>query len=222
MCKEKSTRQSIVELLKRNQELSVKGLKEFLDITEMAIRKHLVKLQADELVTSRTVRQPMGRPVIFYSLTGEGHNTFPNSYDKLVVDMLKDIHQNFGDGMIDTLFKNRGERLRKQYKRRIFLDDPLAERVDQLVEVQHENGYMAEYSESAEKADSTIIFEQFNCPIAAIADKNDIPCHYELELFKNVLGTQAIERVECIAKGGRSCKYVIDRTEDLIETKNPS
>lgn len=225
MCKEKSTRQIILELLKKNQELSVKGIKDYLDITEMAIRKHLVKLEADKLITSRTVRQPMGRPVIYYSLTAEGHDTFPNSYDKIVVEILQDIQENLGNEAIDTLFKNREERLRKKYQRRIFSDDPLTERVDQLVQVQRENGYMAEYSQldkEGQEEDAIITFEQFNCPIAAIADRNDTPCQYELALFKEVLGTEDVKRVECMAKGGKSCKYVIKQDEKLADTTNPT
>lgn len=76
MSSQKTTRESIVELLKKNKELSVSGLKEHLDITEMAVRKHLVKLEADELITSRSVRKPMGRPVIYYRLTEKGHEIF--------------------------------------------------------------------------------------------------------------------------------------------------
>ena len=120
------------------------------------------------------------------------------------------------DETIDVLFKNREERLRKKYSRRIFKDDPLSERVESLVDVQSENGYMAEFNEPDEDEKDTITFEQYNCPIAAIADRYDKPCHYELELFKEVLGTDRVERVECIAKGGKSCKYIIQKN---IENK---
>lgn len=222
MKKPKTTRQTIVELLKKNKELSVSGLKEFLDITEMAVRKHLTKLESEQYITSRSIRQPMGRPVIFYSLTTKGHDTFPNSYDKIVVELLQDIHENMGDEAIDVLFKNREERLRKKYSRRIFKDDTLIERVENLVDVQSENGYMAEFSKPDEVDTDTITFEQYNCPIAAIADRYDKPCHYELELFKEVLETDSVERVECIAKGGKSCKYIIQKGIENELKKNPS
>lgn len=222
MSKQQTTRQTIVELLKKNQELSVSGLKEHLDITEMAVRKHLIKLEAEKYITSRSVRQPMGRPVIYYSLTIKGHETFPNNYDKIVVELLQDIHENMGDEAIDLLFKNREQRLGKKYRRRIFKEDPLIERVENLVDVQTENGYMAEFTSSEEEEPDTIIFEQFNCPIAAIADRYDTPCHYELELFKEVLGTDQVERVECIAKGGKSCKYLIKNKLTSDQTTNPS
>src|SRR5690625_1912656 len=133
MSKQQTTRQTIVELLKKNQEVSVSGLKEHLDITEMAVRKHLIKLEAEKYITSRYVRQPMGRPEIYYSLTIKGHEKFPNNYDKIVVELLQDIHENMGEEAIDLLFKNREQRLGKKYRRRIFKEDPLIERVENLV-----------------------------------------------------------------------------------------
>lgn len=218
----KSTREQIKELLKKNKELSVAELTSYLDVTEMAVRKHLARLEAENMITSRTVRQPMGRPVIFYRLTQTGHDRFPNSYDRFVVELLQDIHENIGEDAIDMVFKNREERLRKKYQRRIFLEDTLLERVEQLVDVQQENGYMAEFTEREADQRDVITFEQFNCPIAAIADQYDKPCEYELKLFKEVLGTDEISRVECLAKGGKSCKYLIKNEQLTEKVINPS
>ncbi len=202
-----STRQAIMQLLKKKKELSVSGLKEYLDITEMAVRKHLVKLEGERLIQSRTVRQPMGRPVIFYSLTNEGEKTFPNSYDAIAVEILRDIQESMGTDAIDTLFDNREKRMRKKYVRRIYEKDSLKEKVTDLVDVQNESGYMAEFVES--ESEEEISFAQYNCPIIAIADRYDKPCNCELNLFKEVLGTEQVERVECIAKGGKSCRYIV-------------
>ncbi len=212
MSKEMSTRQAILELLKKKRELSVSGLKQHLDITEMAVRKHLVKLEGEHLINSRTVRQPMGRPVIFYSLTGEGEKLFPNNYDKIAVEILRDIQESLGTDAIDQLFENREKRMRKKYVRRIYEEDTLKDKVLDLVDVQNESGYMAEYIES--KDDNEFSFAQYNCPIIAIADRYDKPCHCELNLFKEVLGTEQVERVECIAKGGKSCKYLVKESKD--------
>ncbi|MDL4841860.1 helix-turn-helix transcriptional regulator [Aquibacillus rhizosphaerae] len=205
MVQQMSTRQAILELLKKHKDLSVSGLKKNLDITEMAVRKHLVKLEGEHLITSRTVRQPMGRPVIFYSLTDAGVNLFPNNYDGIAVEFLCDIEETMGPEAIDQLFENREKRMRKKYARRIFQEDDLKEKVKELVQVQNESGYMTEYDEE----DEVIAFSQYNCPIVAIANKYSKPCECELSLFKDVLGTDNVERVACIAKGETSCKYVV-------------
>ncbi|QGH33417.1 DeoR family transcriptional regulator [Gracilibacillus salitolerans] len=208
MVKEQSTRAMILELLKKNQSLSVSGISNFLNITEMAIRKHLIKLESEKLITSRTVRQPMGRPVIYYSLTAAGENAFPKSYDLLTMEFLRDMEETIGIEAIDQLFEKREERLRQKYRRRIFIEDPISEKVKALVKVQSDNGYMSEFHQ---EDNDKLSFSQYNCPIAAIADKYDKPCECELNLFKSVLGTEKVKRVECIAKGGAACKYVVQK-----------
>jgi len=215
MAKDKSTREAVLELLKKKQELSVSGLKEFLDITEMAVRKHLIKLEGEGLISSRTVRQPMGRPVIFYSLTKAGNDLFPNSYGKIAVEILQDIKDSMGEEAIDVLFNNREQRMRKKYQRRIFTDDSLVDRVKQLVDVQEESGYMAEMANDETLGEDAVTFAQYNCPISAIANEYDKPCECELKLFKEVLGTDDVERVSCIAKGGKSCKYVVKESQGI-------
>ncbi|SHN28496.1 helix-turn-helix transcriptional regulator [Gracilibacillus kekensis] len=208
MIKQQSTRNEILELLKKNQALSVNGITSYLDITEMAVRKHLVKLEGDKLITAKTVRQPMGRPVIYYSLTRAGENEFPKSYDVLVVDFLSDIEQTMGKEAILQLFEKREERLHKKYSRRIYPEDNISEKVHALVQIQREGGYM---SELQEEDDTRLSFSQYNCPIAEIANKYDKPCEGELDLFKSVLNTEQVKRVECIAKGGDACKYIVGK-----------
>ncbi|WP_186576722.1 helix-turn-helix transcriptional regulator [Aquibacillus kalidii] len=210
MAKQLSTRQAILELLKKQGSLSVSGLKQDLDITEMAVRKHLVKLEGENLITSRTVRQPMGRPVIYYSLTKTGENIFPTNYDAIAMEFLFDIEESMGTDAIDKLFENREKRMRKKYVRRIYSDDSLEDKVKELVSVQNESGYMSEYHEESE---GELSFSQYNCPIASIANKYSKPCDCELSLFKSVLGTDNVERVACIAKGESSCKYVIKQDQ---------
>ncbi|KAB8129376.1 transcriptional regulator [Gracilibacillus oryzae] len=211
MSKELTTREKILKLLKKYQSLSVSDIRNYISITEMAIRKHLTKLEADKLIDSKSVRQPMGRPVIYYKLTTAGESLFPKSYDVIVMDFLSDIEATMGEEAIEQLFENREKRMRKKYQRQIFEEDTIEEKVKTLVKVQNESGYMSEFQDEGEQ---TLAFSQYNCPIAAIASKYDAPCESEWNLFKTVLGTEKIERVECIAKGGNACKYIVKKRSD--------
>ncbi|WP_407272363.1 helix-turn-helix transcriptional regulator [Radiobacillus sp. PE A8.2] len=205
-----STRQSILELLKKNRSFSVSELRTHLDITEMAIRKHLFKLEGERLINSRTVRQPMGRPVIYYSLSPTGEKLFPANYGTIMVDFLSDIEEMNGQEAIDTLFKNRQKRLEKQYGRRIDFDSGLEEKVNELVHLQNESGYMAEYSVRNQEE---IEFSQYNCPIASISKKYNQPCDCEMSLLKKVLDTDNVERLSCLTEGDNCCKYVVKQEQ---------
>ncbi|MRH44650.1 DeoR family transcriptional regulator [Aquibacillus halophilus] len=206
MVQQITTRQAILELLKKQRKLSVSELKSYLDITEMAVRKHLIKLEGEHLINSQTVRQPMGRPVIFYSLSESGDRLFPSNYDTMAMELLTDLEDISGMDMIDKLFENREKRLQKKYARKIFQEDSIKEKVRALTDIQNDSGYMAEFKEIN---DNELELMQYNCPISAVANKYDKPCECELSLFKNVLGTDNIERVACLAKGETSCKYIV-------------
>ena len=76
-----STRQEILEILKEDKQATVEDLAERLQLTPMTIRHHLNVLQAQNLVTTATVRrsQKVGRPRLVYTLTAAADDLFPQT-----------------------------------------------------------------------------------------------------------------------------------------------
>ncbi|MDT8858642.1 transcriptional regulator [Alkalihalobacillus sp. MEB130] len=195
-----STRQVILTLLKRNQELTVSSLATELEVTEMAVRRHLRELEKDELIDSRLVKQAMGRPIHKYFLTEKGSETFPRNYSDLSLGILQDVEQVSGSQMVDLLFKQRKDRLFEKYES--VIKGSFAERVEALARVQSEGGYMVEYKELE---DGEYEFIEYNCPIAQVAKEYPIACTCEQQLFKQLLNTEHVERTSCIAKENTAC-----------------
>ncbi|MEK5524036.1 hypothetical protein B5V89_11025 [Heyndrickxia sporothermodurans] len=205
MEKKSSTRDQLLHLLKRYKKLSVVDLESHLEITGMAVRRHLNNLENERLIQSETIRKSMGRPVQVYFLTKTGENQFPKSYSSITVEFLEDIEEMNGQEMIDTLFQNRERRLENKYKERI-QHNQLKDRVAELANIQNENGYMVEW---VEKEDGTFELTEYNCPIFDVARKYQKACSCEHSLFQKILKTNEIEQVCCMSKGGDHCKYVI-------------
>ncbi|GAE27637.1 transcriptional regulator [Halalkalibacter wakoensis JCM 9140] len=200
-----STRQVILMLLKRNQELTVSALATELDVTEMAIRRHLRELEKDQLIDSRLVKQAMGRPIHKYYLTDKGSETFPRNYSDLSIGILKDVEQISGSVMVDQLFQQRKDRLYEKYESE--MTGSFAERVKTLARIQSEGGYMVEYKELS---DGEYEFVEYNCPIAQVAKEYPVACTCEKQLFKKLLKTDSVERTSCIAKEHTSrCVYKV-------------
>ena len=65
----RTTKDEIVQLLKVKGEHTVAELADVLEITEMAIRRHLSNLEKDGLIYSKMVRQHVGRPTYLYGLS---------------------------------------------------------------------------------------------------------------------------------------------------------
>lgn len=201
-----STRNQLLQMLKVSGSLHVSEMARQLGITEMAVRRHLHALERDGLVDTTLVRQAMGRPSHMYSLTEEAQFLFPNNYHGLTLDLLEEVEAETQDAdLVKRLFDRRKDKLVRRYQDRI-QSGQLQEKVRFLAEIQNDSGYMAGWETG--EAEGDYIIDEYNCPIAQVANRYEHACESELALFRELLDAD-VERVECLAKDGRRCRYVI-------------
>ncbi|MFV8826601.1 helix-turn-helix transcriptional regulator [Alkalihalobacterium sp. APHAB7] len=206
-----STREQILQLLKKHKSLTVANLASHLGITEMAVRRHLGTLERDNVVETKMVRQAMGRPTTLYSLSQEGEELFPRNYASLTLGFLKDIEKLSGKQMIDQLFELRKQRMKEELEDR-FKGKSFEERIKELADFQSNNGYMVEWEKSD---DGTIHFKEYNCPISQIAKEYPVACACEQSLFQELLDTNDIECETCMAINETPhCYYKIKAPEN--------
>lgn len=200
-----ATRREILVLLKQSGGMTVEQLSQALGISAMGVRQHLSILERDGLVEMIKKRGGMGRPAHIYFLTTRGDEAaFPRHYDALAMTILEAISEIAGEDKVDAVFKQRQEWTEERLAPRM-AGKPVAERVNELSQIQQENGYMTEAGERPEGGHYLI---EHNCTIAQISRKYPIACRLELELFRKLLGT-GVERTQCIAEGGTRCTYLI-------------
>lgn len=99
-----STREYILQLLKTKGNLSTKDLTEELGITVMAVRRHIQSLERDNLISSKTIRQAMGRPTAVYCLTEHADGFFPRKYHTLTLELLDELTDQLGSSAVESLF----------------------------------------------------------------------------------------------------------------------
>jgi predicted ArsR family transcriptional regulator len=203
-----STRTQLLQMLKVSGPLMVSEMAERLGITEMAVRRHLHAMERDGLVGTTLVRQAMGRPSHAFSLTEKAQGLFPNNYHGLALDLLEELEAELQDAdAVKRLFDRRKVKLVHRYRDRVPAGD-LREKVRSLAEIQNESGYMAGWETGNGDEEGVYIIDEYNCPIARVANRYGHACQSELELFRELLGAD-VERVECIAESGRRCRYLI-------------
>ncbi len=207
----KTTKDKILELFKKEISMSVKELTDFLNMTDMAVRKHIHRLEKDGLIRSEHHKQSIGRPIQRYCLTSKGNRLFPNNYESISVEFLKDIQAIHGDESINQLFKKREERLTNDYKKRVTRATN-KEKVEEMVKIQNEKGYMAELRQINE---NQYEMTEYNCPIFAVANEYHIACQCETNMFKQVLATDQVERVQCRAEGDNHCKFSVHFSDEV-------
>ncbi|HWH68042.1 MAG TPA: metalloregulator ArsR/SmtB family transcription factor [Candidatus Sulfotelmatobacter sp.] len=206
---ETSTRREIINILRTGGPLTVGELGDRLGITHVAVRRHLTSLERDGLVSSVQERLPMGRPTRVYSLTETADDLFPKKYGALTLEILDFLSEADSD-LVERFFAARGQNFVAKYGPEVTKGSSLEDRVSRLADIQMANGYLADW---AKAEGETMMLKEFNCPVHQVSRKYPTACHHELEFFKTVLGTENVERVECIAKGGNCCRYVIAPTE---------
>lgn len=205
-----TTRQEILTMLKKQGPLTVSDMAKVLDITEMAVRRHLNTLERDNLIETYLVRQAMGRPTNMYQLSAEAEKLFPRHYSDLTLDFLKDLEAIEGNEKVKQLFYRRKDRLSKELEHKL-QDKTFDEKVAALADIQNNKGYMVELQKT-EAGD--YILKEYNCPISQVAKEYVVACDCELKLFQEVLKTD-VERTQCYAKGESHCLFKIEKQKAL-------
>ncbi|MBU8785127.1 MULTISPECIES: helix-turn-helix transcriptional regulator [Bacillus] len=200
-----STKDKILELLKKEKSMTVSQLSKRLGITEMAVRKHLNMLERDSLLTVSEVKQPMGRPLQVFALSSKADELFPKNYENMTVEFLHDLKELHGEDIIDYLLEKRSERQKNSYLPNMH-GKTAAEKVEKLTEIQNGKGYMADVTKID---DDTYEIVEHNCPIFAVAKKFKKACACETEMFKKVLGADQVERMTCRADNGDHCRFFV-------------
>ncbi len=204
------SRAAIARILKREGERSAPELAEDLDISDVAVRRHLTVLAEDGLITDRTVKQERGRPVARYRLTARGEELFPHRYDEMVDELIDFLGEEHGRDGVRAFLRWRQARTTDRYAAEIDAEDT-GERLEQLAEALRCAGYEATVDETEDGYELT----QTHCAIYEVAREHPEMCAYEAAVFRDVLGDDLhISRRETLAKGDEACVCTVRPAAD--------
>lgn len=176
-----------------------------LNITEMAVRRHLQVLETDNLLLCIMKKNMMGRPSKVYQLTEKGEEFFPKQYKQIGLELLQEIHHLDGN-IVSQAIVSRQKRLISRYQPRLKGKD-FKTQVKEMVKIQSELGFMAEENET--NSENTGEIKQANCPYLEIAKDFPEICRNEHKFFEELFETTNIAKVSSLSKGGNCCQYVI-------------
>ncbi len=180
-----------------------------LDITPVAVRQHLRRLEEEGLVEATAERRALGRPVNIFTATAAAADHFPDTHADLTVELLGSIRATFGERGLDRLLAARARAQLETYRAGLRRAASLEGRVAALADVRRREGYMAEWSR---QRDGSYLLVENHCPICIAARACQGLCRDELALFRAVFGPGAeVERTDHIVAGARRCAYRISR-----------
>ncbi len=196
-------RAQILHAIKRSQPITTKELSEAFDVSANAIRRHLKELELDGSVHYGREQRGMGAPAYVYRLTAKGESLFPNRYEEALKGLLQNIEERAGRGEISRMFLDQFRARAEQLKTEL-ADQPVEVRLQRLVRMLSEEGYMAEWNSQG----GNLRLAEHNCAIRSVAERYPEVCAAERRFLTEVLAAQ-VERRTHITEGSNACEYSI-------------
>ena len=201
-----ASREEIVNLLRARGGVHADELASSLGVSKQCVRKHLDVLERDGYVEHMRERGERGRPAHVYRLTTKADQLFPKRYDLFAKAVLQQVGAVWGERGLNTVFCGCANemigRLRPQLENLGF-----DARVRRLAELLYEDGYEAE---AEKRADGSYLLTEWNCPMTDVARDYRQLCERELEVYRELLGTEVF-RESRIVGGASRCVYRVLR-----------
>ena len=199
----RSTKEQILALLKQHGSLTIMDLANELEITEMAVRRHIQTLERDKLIRSDVKKQTMGRPSKVYKLAECGENLFPKRYKEFSLEILQGLKDAGQEQLIIDILLKRKELLLKEHKKE-HPNEGLSSRMENLRRIQDHDGYMPEI----ENKDGIIHFKELNCPYIEVAKEFPQICQAEREFIQDFIEAELVP-LSSMVEGHTCCHYMV-------------
>ncbi|PMH46254.1 transcriptional regulator [Vibrio sp. 10N.286.49.B3] len=200
------TTQKIIQIIKRNGEVTARELAEQFDMTTMGARQHLQTLQDDGILDFHDIKVKVGRPTRHWCLTEKGHQQFSDRHGELTIQIMSAVEELFGCEGMEKVAAERESNTLISYQATLENCHSLEEKLHALTQLRRDEGYMAELQANA----NGYLFIENHCPICKAATHCPSLCQSELSVFQQLLATYAnVAREEHIILGQRRCTYRI-------------
>ena len=201
---ENPTRQNIITLLKKSGGMSIEELSRNISITPMGIRQHLLSLEKKGMVTYAARKHGIGRPGFIYRLTDAADELFPKSYDRLALDVLRDVKKYEGPEKVSKIFSWRRDRIFKQKKEALDGLTGIEEVLHGLKNLLESEGHLVEL----DREDDAYRLKTYNCPISKVANEFNDACMQELQMYRELLNRN-VTMEQSMGQGSQSCIFSI-------------
>jgi len=183
-----STRGRIVSLL-RDGARTVNELASKLELTDNAVRSHLLSLERDGLIRQSGVQRGARKPHFAYELTAEAERLFPKAYDALLNQLITALKGRLPPAVLEDVLREVGKSLGARHSSDTTPAD-LEGRLQNALGVLKAIGG----APSVERDDGRIIIRSGGCPLSAAVVEHPEVCELAEALVAEIVGLPVRER----------------------------
>jgi len=179
-----STRGRILALL-RGENRTVNELAAALDLTDNAVRAHLLSLERDGLVQQHGIKPGKRKPHAAYGLSIEAEHIFPKAYGPLLAHFVTVISNRLNRRALRATMREVGRAVAADHLERW---KGRGERIKAALDLLDDLGGSAKFEESEGKQ---FIHGRNGCPLAAVTASHPEACLIVESLLSKVIGVPA-------------------------------
>ncbi|HYJ46724.1 MAG TPA: ArsR family transcriptional regulator [Pyrinomonadaceae bacterium] len=200
-----STRGRIVSLL-RSGTRTVSELAEKLELTDNAVRAHLLTLERDGLVRQSGVQRGPRKPHFSYELTHEAERLFPKAYDVLLNQLITSLKGRLPHAALEEILREVGHSLGAGQISDGETGD-MEGRVQRVLEVLTTMGG----SPRVEREGRKLLIRSGGCPLSAAVAEHPEVCELAQALVSEITGVPV--REHCDRGESPKCCFELEDTE---------
>ncbi len=199
----KSTRGQILALL-RTENRTVNDLAAILNLTDNAVRAHLISLERDGLVQQHGTRPGTRKPHAAYGLSAEAEHIFPKEYGPLLNHFVTVVSNRLTPRAVRATMREAGRAVAEDHLDQV-RGRSRHERIETALRVLSDLGGLATLSE----IDGKQFIRGNGCPLAAVTASHPEACLIVESLLSKIIGVPA--KKCCEYNGAPRCCFALDR-----------
>lgn len=202
------TRDHILRLIAERGPITAAQLAKILYLTAAAVRRHLIALEEDGLISEHAPSGPgvakRGRPARHYVTTPRAQDQLKTGYSDIATHALAFMRETMGDESIEAFAQQRVAELEARYGAVIahLPNDPV-KRAQGLVKALNEDGYAASLRSVGPRGFALQLC-QGNCPVLKVATAFPELCEAETKAFGRLLNVH-VQRLSTQSSGNHVC-----------------
>ena len=193
-----------VPVHKKSDKSTAAALARRLEVSVQVMRRHLRTLEEEGLVRSSLSAAGPGRPSNQWHLTAQGQGRFPGGSEDFALGLLQSMTESLSEETVNLLLSQQGTQKAQSYRRHVGAGS-LQERLERLVDLRRQEGYVAECCPDPDG--HSWVIQEFHCSVMRIAEQFPCVCDQELRLIRETFPDCVVERVQWRLEAGHSCGF---------------